>query len=134
MADRFLTRHRYSRTSRKESYQGSESLVGKGEAESNAILRYHVGAPKIVLGEWFQQVLIIVFVYLMIFKPFLTSGTISKLNAAEQVVAPDHIYGALVYMIHRKSIEVAVNNPISTPSARYSISGKFVKTPTDKLK
>ena len=47
----------------------AKALVEKGAAESSAALRYHVGALKIVLGEWIQQVLIIVFLYLMIFKP-----------------------------------------------------------------
>ena len=44
-------------------------LVRAGAAETSTELRRHVGAPRIVIGEWSQQVLIVVFLYLMVFRP-----------------------------------------------------------------
>lgn len=44
-------------------------LVDAGETDVNAALRRHVGAPLVVAGEWLQQALMVLFVYLMVVKP-----------------------------------------------------------------
>jgi hypothetical protein len=41
----------------------------KQRKASAAELRQHVGARSVVLGEWFQQILLVVLLYLMVFKP-----------------------------------------------------------------
>lgn len=47
----------------------AKRLVEAGAAQSGAALRRHVAAPRVVLAEWSQQVLVVVFVYLMVFQP-----------------------------------------------------------------
>jgi len=47
----------------------AERLVEHAAGETSAELRRHVAARRIVLGEWSQQLLIVVFLYLMVFKP-----------------------------------------------------------------
>lgn len=44
-------------------------LVEEGAGETSEELRRHVAAPRIVVGEWSQQALIVVFLYLMVFRP-----------------------------------------------------------------
>ena len=44
-------------------------LVAAGATEGDEELRKHVAAPAIVIGEWAQQGLILVFLYLMVFQP-----------------------------------------------------------------
>lgn len=47
----------------------ARALVASGAAEPSATLRQHVGAWHIVAAEWAQQVLIVVFLVLMVFRP-----------------------------------------------------------------
>ena len=47
----------------------AKRLVEAGAAQSGAALRRHVAAPRVMLAEWSQQVLVVVFVYLMVFQP-----------------------------------------------------------------
>ena len=47
----------------------AERLVEHAAGETSAELGRHVAARRIVLGEWSQQLLIVVFLYLMVFKP-----------------------------------------------------------------
>jgi hypothetical protein len=53
----------------KRALAEANSLVRSGTLERSDALRAHVGGRGVVVGEWLQQALILLFLYLMVFRP-----------------------------------------------------------------